>query len=128
MIVSLIVKLLRDCLGSLLVKVKNAKPFLSHSLSFASLLFVFLIRFFRLNFLGLLYTVTTVESGTRALQYLGLDDGDKASSGLKVLHSFLQISLYSDKKKTLKIETSSVLLSFFFPGKKDYLLAVSCQN
>jgi two-component response regulator (ARR-A family) len=41
--------------------------------------------------------VTTVESGTRALQYLGLD-GDNGSSGLKVyIHSFLRISLFSSK-------------------------------
>ncbi|KAL0701760.1 hypothetical protein Bca4012_057882 [Brassica carinata] len=47
--------------------------------------------------------VTTVESGTRALQYLGLD-GDKGSSGLKVLSSDQTNSILKN------------LRAFFFSG------------
>lgn len=85
MIVLLIVRLLRGYLGSLLVKV------LTHSLSFVSLCLVS-GSVSDLKKYGI-YTVTTVESGTRALQYLGLD-GDKGSSGLKVMFSiFLSSNL-----------------------------------
>lgn len=63
----------------------------------------FLIRFLD-KFFGFVYIVTTVESGTRALQYLGLD-GDKGSSGLKVLKLF----------RILTIETCSVLMLVWLP-------------
>lgn len=63
----------------------------------------FLFRFLD-KFCGFVYIVTTVESGTRALQYLGLD-GDKGSSGLKVLKLF----------RILTIETCNVLMLVWLP-------------
>lgn len=50
---------------------------------------------FASNFFGFVFPVTTVDSGTRALQYLGLD-GNKGASDLKVIrrikkHIFLVI-------------------------------------
>lgn len=45
------------------------------------ILFAYIIC--NLMFYGFVISVTTVESGAMALQYLGLD-GDKGASGLKV--------------------------------------------
>lgn len=78
MIVLWIVRLLKGCSNSLLAKVFHNPFVFSSVLAFTWIIFSTVIDWFVFCF-----AVTVVESGTRALQYLGLD-GDTSSIGFDV--------------------------------------------